>query len=69
LRLAAFFAVFRLAGALRAVFLALAFLAGGTGTTFLESSRVRGSSNFESLGTQGERRPTPYSVSCLGRGP
>jgi hypothetical protein len=38
----AFFAAFRFAGAFLAVFLALAFFAGGTGTTFLESSRVRG---------------------------
>jgi hypothetical protein len=65
---AAFFLVaFRFAGAFRA-FLALAFFAGGTGTTFLESSRVGGSSNFDALGAQGERRPAPYSVNWPVRG-
>jgi hypothetical protein len=53
-----------------AVFLAaffVAFFAGGTGTTFLRELSGRGSSNFASLGTQGERRPAAYLASCFAR--
>jgi hypothetical protein len=57
-----------LAGAFLAAFLALAFFAGGTGTTFLESSRVGEVRTSNHSDAQGERRPAAYSVSWLVRG-